>query len=165
MCLVYVRRCSRRHPRQSRENTRRRTSPVWTAPPTKGDAILAEHAWLAKKHDDCSGGGGSEGRKYNREKSPLEDKYRSSWVKGDKQKNGVSFNKKKSWTAEIILRSPSQQKLAGHCLGNKQTHSAVLLSSAAGQQLTQPLEAQMRKAKVNFWEHFFKFARNAGLTG
>lgn len=85
-----------------------------------------EHARLAKstKHDGyCSGGKKRETIPSNKRKA-INHKH-------------ASFNNninKKSWTASVISASPSsQQQLAGHCLGNKQTHSIVLKSSAAGQ--------------------------------
>lgn len=50
-----------------------------------------------------------------------------------------------------MLASPSSQhQLVGHCLGNKQTHSIALKSSAAGQLPARPFGYKKQKAEINF---------------
>lgn len=59
--------------------------------------------------------------------------------------------------------SSSQQPLTSYCLGNKQTHSTVLHSSAAGQRLIRPFVAQNGDGVANLT--FVKTFLGAHLSG
>lgn len=118
-------------------STGRQPNPVWTAPPTKGDVIFGR----AKKHDDCC----SKGRKYIRENSPsLEDKRCSSTVEETNSTVLLLMKKLENNHSALPLPAANHWPLFGQQADT--FHRA--LSSAAGQLLTQPLEAQI--TQVNF---------------
>lgn len=108
MCLVYQRRSSCRN--QSHENTRRQTNPVRTAPPTKGDAILVEHAWLAKKKTRrlLQQQRGKEGNIAERSPRLRTNIVVAEWK--ETNKNGVSFNKKLDGWNHLALPLPAETR-------------------------------------------------------
>lgn len=100
----------------------------------------------AQKNTHTTTAAAAKGRRYNSEKINI--------VVGEGRHDNIM---KKLSGSPPCSPSLSQRTLAGHCSGNKHTHSSVLWSSAAGQQLTQQAHPPGAQNKENDTQLLFLY--------